>query len=215
MENTLANLTMTDNLSKKASSTIREFLCYKTYLDAQEGFSEWFSHFHHGKPTPLDDLSTYATFTEKVAYDHKKAQYNTELDRWKSTMQHHTKAVKQLLFNVLLFPDGGWLVDTNNNSNEVDNDSNEPSIQEEVLREHQLKKLRELCIPKIALLLHTVMSEMNEHADCIQLADILACEQYQLFEVFPKGRLREIFKKICESSLILMDQKKDPWGYPK
>ncbi|KAL2738221.1 nuclear pore complex protein Nup107 [Vespula maculifrons] len=215
MENTLANLTITDNLSKRAASAIREYLCYKTYLDAQEGFSEWFSHFHHGKPTPLEDLPAYATFTEKVAYDHKKAQYNTELDRWKCTMQHHTKAVKQLLFNVLLFPDGGWLVDSNNNSDEVDVNSDGPSIPEEVLREHQLKKLRELCIPKIALLLHTVMSEMNEHAGCIQLADILACEQYQLFEVFPKGRLREIFKKICESSLILMDQKKDPWGYPK
>ncbi|KAK2587811.1 hypothetical protein KPH14_003913 [Odynerus spinipes] len=208
IDNTIANLTITDNLSKRAASAIREYLCYKTYLDAQEGFSEWFSHFHHGKPTPLEELSTYATFTEKVAYDHKKAQYNIELDRWKCTMQHHTKAVKQLLFNVLLFPDGGWLVDSNTNSGEL-------CTPEDVLREHQLEKLRELCIPKIALLLHTVMSEMNEHAGCIQLADILACEQYQLYRVFPKGRLREIFKKICESSLILMDQKKDPWGYPK
>lgn len=123
-------------------------------------------------------------------------------------MQHHTKAVKQLLFNVLLFPDGGWLIDSNNNTEE-------PCSSDEVLREHQLEKLRELCIPKIALLLHSVMSEMNEHAGCIQLGDTLASEQYQLYKVFPKGRLREMFKKICESSLILMDQKKDPWGYPK
>ena len=138
------------------------------------------------------------------------------------------------MFNVLLFPDGGWLVDSNNNNDE-------PSTAEEMSREHQMEKLRELCIPKITLLLHSVMSEMNEHAECIQLADILASEQYQLykvhtdirclyminrlkikiinyfnlFQVFQKGRLRDVFKKICESSLILMDQKKDPWGYPK
>ena len=92
MEGTLTNLTMTSNLSKKASSTIREYVCYKTYLHAQEGFAEWFSHYHHGKPAPLEELPPYATFTEKVAYEHKKAQYNIEMERWTSTMQHHTKA---------------------------------------------------------------------------------------------------------------------------
>ena len=212
MECTITNLTITcpnhNNVSKQAAASIREYLCYKTYLDAQEGFDEWFSHFHHGKPVPPEELSTYATFTEKVAYDHRKTQYNLEFERWKSTMQHHTKAVKQLLFNVLLFPDGGWLVDSKSSNGE-------PCTSEDELREHQLEKLRELCIPKVTLLLHSVMSEMNEHDGCIQLADILASEQHQLYKVFSKGRLREIFKKICESSLVLMDQKKDPWGYPK
>ncbi|XP_054005654.1 nuclear pore complex protein Nup107 [Hylaeus anthracinus] len=208
MEGTITNLTISDNLSKRASSSIREYLCYKTYLDAQEGFAEWFSHYHHGKPIPLEELPPYATFTEKVAHEHKKSQYNVEMERWKCTMQHHTKAVKQLLFNVLLFPDGGWLVDSNN-------DNDESRTLDEESREHQMEKLRELCIPKITLLLHSVMSEMNEHSGCIQLADILASEQYQLYKVFQKSRLREVFKKICESSLVLMDQKKDPWGYPK
>ncbi|XP_043462655.1 nuclear pore complex protein Nup107 [Leptopilina heterotoma] len=205
---TIANLTMTNSLPKKPSSSIREYMCYKAYLDAQEGFSEWFSHYHHGKPIPLEDLPTYATFTEKVAHDHKKAQYNSELERWKSTMAHQTKEVKQLLFNVLLFPDGGWLVDAHNNEND-------PLSPEEILREHQMEKLRKLCIPKIALLLHTVMSEMNEHFECVQLADVLASEQYHLYNVFPREKLREIFKKICESSVALMDQKKDAWGYSK
>lgn len=208
MEGTMANLTMTNNLPKKASVSIREYLCYKAYLDAQEGFTEWFTHFHHGRPSPLPDLPLYATFTEKVAHDHKKAQYNAEMERWKCTMQHHTKAVKQLLFNVLLFPDGGWLVDASCNNEEH-------ASRDEQLRENQMANLRKLSIPKIALLLHSVMSEMNEHAECIQLADTLASEQHQLYKVFPKEQLRDVFHKICESSLALMDQKKDPWGYPK
>ncbi|XP_001602744.1 nuclear pore complex protein Nup107 [Nasonia vitripennis] len=209
LHNTIENLMTTNLLPKKISASIREYLCYKSYLDAQEGFSEWFSHFYHARPSPVEELPPYATFTEKVAYEHKTSQYNTEMERWKTTMQHHTKAVKQLLFNVLLFPDGGWLVDSANVSN------NEPLTSEEILREHQLEKLRKLCIPKIALLLHTVMTEMNEQAECVQLADILASEQHQLYKVFSKDRMQEIFKKICESSLALMDQKKDPWGYSK
>lgn len=91
-------------------------------------------------------------------------------------MDIHFQAVKQLLFNVLLFPDGGWLIDSKNNNGES-------CISEGELREHQLQKLRELCIPKVTLLLHSVMSEMNEHDGCIQLADILASEQHQLYKV--------------------------------
>lgn len=77
---------------------------------------------------------------------------------------------------MLLFPDGGWLVDTKGGNDET-------STPEDELMEHQMEKLRELCIPKITLLLHTVMSEMNEHANCIQLADVLASEQHQLYKV--------------------------------
>ncbi|XP_024884593.1 nuclear pore complex protein Nup107-like isoform X2 [Temnothorax curvispinosus] len=51
--------------------------------------------------------------------------------------------------------------------------------------------------------IHSVMSEMNEHNSYIQLADILASEQHELYKVFSKERLHEIFKKICEFSLVL------------
>ncbi|XP_058798020.1 nuclear pore complex protein Nup107 [Phymastichus coffea] len=209
LQNTIENLMTANALPKKASSSIREYLCYKAYLDANEGFAEWFSHYHHNRPTPVPEPTAFATFTEKVAFEHKSSIYNNELERWKTTMQHHTKAVKQLLFNVLLFPDGGWLIDS------VNTTSSEPTTSDEILREHQLDKLRKLCIPKITLLLYTVMTEMNQHNECVQLADILASEQHQLYKVFIKEKSREVFKKICESSLALMDQKKDPWGYSK
>lgn len=203
MENTLAIQEATNEIIQKATASIREYLCFKAYLDAQEGFQEWFQHFHQGKPMPVESLPTYATFTEKVAHDHKKAQYEADLERWKCVMEHHTKAVKQLLFNVLLFPDGGWLVDTCGVNSE------------DPLRAHQLNKLRNLCIPKITLLLLTVMSEMNDHYGCVELADTIVSEQHKLYTVFSKERMREVYRKICESSVILMDQKKDPWGYSK
>lgn len=63
---------MTTNvLPKRVSCSIREYLCYKSYLDAQEGFAEWFSNFHHGRPTPVQEPPSCATFTEKVAYEHR------------------------------------------------------------------------------------------------------------------------------------------------
>ncbi|XP_044018681.1 nuclear pore complex protein Nup107 isoform X2 [Aphidius gifuensis] len=208
LEETMPNVSIVNEPVYKASASIREYLCYKAYLDAQEGFQEWFSHFHQGKPAPLESMSTYPTFTEKVAHDHKKAQYAAELERWKCTMEHHTKAVKQLLYNILLFPDGGWLSDSN--TDPVSEDT-----PEHILRKHQLDKLRSLCIPKVVLLLLNVMSEMNEHENCVELADTIASSQYKLYKHFSTERMREVYRKISESSIILMDQKKDAWGYSR
>jgi len=101
--------------------------------------------------------------------------------------------VKQLLFNVLLFPDGGWLVDSTSGNDES-------CTPEDELREHQLEKLRELCIPKVTLLLYSVMSEMNEHDGCIQLADVLASEQYQLYKVCMNSKMIIITLRKCQTA---------------
>lgn len=118
------------------------------------------------------------------------------------------QAVKQLLYNILLFPDGGWLSDSNT----------DPVLEEtpeHILRKHQLDKLRSLCIPKVVLLLLNVMSEMNEHDNCVELADTIASSQYKLYKHFSTERMREVYRKISESSIKLMDQKKDAWGYSR
>lgn len=188
-----------EQLPQRVAASVREYLCHKAYLDAQEGFSDWFQHYHHAKPTAPVKPSDGATFTEKVAYDHRLTQYNKELERWKAAMAHQTKCVKSQLYNVLLFPDGGWLFDS------------EP---EDRLRQQQMKSLRTLCIPKIVLLLHTVLHSMGEYAEALQLADLVVSEQYKLYKVYNKQELEELLKKLCESSLALIDQNKDPWGHP-
>lgn len=188
-----------EQLPQRVAASVREYLCHKAYLDAQEGFSDWFQHYHHAKPTAPVKPSDGASFTEKVAYDHRLTQYNKELDRWKAAMAHQTKCVKSQLYNVLLFPDGGWLSD---------------SECEDQLRQQQMKSLRTLCIPKVVLLLHTVLQGMGEYAEALQLADLVVSEQYKLYEVYMKQELEELLKKLCESSLALLDQNKDPWGHP-
>lgn len=59
------------------------------------------------------------------------------------------------------------------------------------------------------------MSEMNEHENCVELADTIASSQYKLYENFSKERMQEVYRKISECSITLMDQKKDAWGYPR
>ncbi|XP_050509495.1 nuclear pore complex protein Nup107 [Diabrotica virgifera virgifera] len=174
-------------VNDKINQTIKEFLCYKAYLDAQEAFSEWFKH-RKSQPTPPDSLPENALFPEKVAHQHRESQYKAELGRWKLSADHMAKNAKAKLYNVLLFPDG-WIV----------------GAAEEYY-------LRSTCIPEVVLLLYAVLYESGQHEECVQLADILASEKYGIYKVYSKEKLGEILVKLCESSVALLNAKKDPWG---
>lgn len=116
---------------------------------------------------------------------------------------------REQLFGVLLFPDKGFLVDPDLDK-PVDADI-DPSVWQR--RSVQLQNLRKLCIPEVVLLLHHMLHSVGDYKECVRLADELASERRKLYAVYPRHRLAEIIAKISESSLALMNEKLDPWGY--
>lgn len=113
------------------------------------------------------------------------------------------------LFNVLLFPEKGWL-----------SDPFIPKEPENAAQLHwesrllQLEKLRSICLPEIVLLLHDVLAKSDDYPACIRLADEIADERRQLYKVYTKQKLAELLAKIADTSLQLLNCKLDPWGYP-
>lgn len=112
------------------------------------------------------------------------------------------------MYNVLTFPEKGYLMDP---------DTVNPVLDEDKLamenRQEQLNGLRKLCIPQIVLLLHNVLHSAGDYKAAVGIADELASENCQLYSVYSKHQLAEIIGKISESSLALMNEKMDPWGY--
>ncbi|XP_046684879.1 nuclear pore complex protein Nup107 isoform X2 [Homalodisca vitripennis] len=188
-------------LPTRVNAAIQEYFSHKAYLDAQEGFADWFEDYHHARPTEPPTPGPGATFTERVAHDHRLAAYHKELDRWRAAMEHQTKCVKKQLYNVLFMPDKGWL-------------ANSDSDNEDELRTNQMEALRTLCIPKIVLLLHTVLHSTGQYKEAIQLAEIVVDEQRLIYKVYSKQQMGELLSKIRESSLASLAQDKDPWGHP-
>ena len=76
------------------------------------------------------------------------------------------------VYNVLLFPEGGWMIDQRLDGEEGDS-----------TRSHQLLLLRQLCIPLLCFLVQSVLHSTGQYKQCLQLADLLASEQYKLYEV--------------------------------
>lgn len=198
-----------NNLPALVECAICEHLCHQTYIAAIDGYNDWIDYFYNKKPKAPTAVQG-RNFTEKVASEHQEQLYQQDLARWKQSLKEQTEMTKDLLYNVLLFPEKGWLVDPEDVQPEFISD-NEVNMWEN--RKFQMDNLRKIHIPDIVLLLHKILTLSEEHQQCIRLCDELASERNQLYNVFSKHKLSELLGKIAESSLALMNQKLDSFGY--
>lgn len=59
----------------------KEYICLKTYVAAKLSFSDWFEHFHKGRPKKPESLNNAERFTNQVANQEKEKKYKSDLDR--------------------------------------------------------------------------------------------------------------------------------------
>ncbi|XP_033126443.1 nuclear pore complex protein Nup107-like isoform X2 [Anneissia japonica] len=187
-------------LPTEDDNAIKEYLCIKAYLNALDTFNDWFEHYHNRKPVE-PSIQEVATFQQKVHHEHKEKEFKMELERWEHGLNNNTKAVVDNIYNVLLFPDGGWMVDQHTEDS-IDN-----------ARATQLERLREICIPMLCFLLQSVLHTTGQYQQAIMLADVIASEEQQLYTVFDKDELRKLLQKLRESSIELLDSNLDALGY--
>ncbi|XP_029967223.1 nuclear pore complex protein Nup107 [Salarias fasciatus] len=186
-------------LPAEDENAIREHLCIRAYLEAHEAFTDWFSHSSSApqKPAPVSE----AKFTERVANEMREKEYQTALSAWSSRLDALTEDVKERIYNVLLFVDGGWMVDSRQD------------CEQDCERSFQMKSLRSLCLPRLSFLLLSVLQSSSRHQEALRLADILSSDQHHLYQVFSKDELRRLLQKLRESSVALLDRGLDPLGY--
>ncbi|XP_036155530.1 nuclear pore complex protein Nup107 isoform X2 [Myotis myotis] len=190
---------MESPLPPEDDNAIREYLCIRAYLEAHETFNEWFKHMNSAPQKP--SLIPQPTFIEKTAHEHKEKKYEMDYGIWKGHLDALTADVKEKMYNVLLFVDGGWMVDVREDA------------EEDHERTHQMVLLRKLCLPMLCFLLHTILHNTGQYQECLQLADMVSSERHKLYLVFSKEELRKLLQKLRESSLMLLDQGLDPLGY--
>ncbi|XP_077992386.1 nuclear pore complex protein Nup107-like [Glandiceps talaboti] len=187
-------------LPAKDDNAIKEHICIKAYLNAHDAFNDWFAQYHNTAP-PKPVLPPSATFQERVKHEHDFKQYEYELERWQYQLMNQSKVVVDHIHNVLLFPDGGWMVDQKDDEDLDDG------------REYQMVLLRQLCIPTLCFLLHSVLHKTKQYTEAVQIADIIASERHQLYKVFKQEELQRLLQMIRDSSLQLLDNHLDPLGY--
>lgn len=198
-----------NNLPAQIECAICENLCHQTYIAAIDGYNDWIEFFFNKKPKP-PAAGKGKDFTEKIASEHQEQLYQQDLSRWKLSLKEQTKTSKDLLYNVLLFPERGWLVDPEGLQQEF---ASEAEVNMWENRKFQMENLRKIHIPDIVLLLHKILTLAEEHQECMKLCDELATEHNQLYKEFSSHKMSELLGKIAESSLALMNQKLDSFGF--
>jgi len=189
-------------LPSEYEDAIREYLCIKTYLQAHEAFDAWFKHYHHSAPIKPEQKA-HRTFKEQISYEERMKEYEANFGRWKNTLELHCKSSSESIYNVLLFP-GGWMCDQRQDTQEID-----------LQRHQQLASLRELCIPYITFLLHSVLQSNQQYRECMQLAEIIQSKQYKLYSVFQKQDIQRFLSLIRQSAISLLDEGYDPFGFER
>jgi nuclear pore complex protein Nup107 len=189
------------DLPTEVEAAVREYLCIQTYIDALDAFQEWFTRFHHSKPKKTEasvqqqrgGASSQLSFTENLLKEQHLKQHQVEIQRWQAAVDSLTQSAIDKLYNVLLFPDGGWMVDSVSFEEE-----NSP-------RQQQQQLLRQTCIPHAALLLCNVLTSTHRYSQCLELANVIASEQQSLYKVCSAEQLAQLTKHLRQSYVRLLD----------
>ncbi|XP_065883036.1 nuclear pore complex protein Nup107-like isoform X2 [Dysidea avara] len=179
-----------EELPDDVQNIIEEHCCIHAYLDAQEAFNTWIKDFHESKPAVPKQLTTSNT-VDQFRQAEKRTQYQREVSQWKVRLTHSTQDVVQKIKDVLLFGPDGWMIDPN-------------PVDTSDTRTHQMKLLRQLCLPRMCVLLHTVLHSVGRYKECMEIGDMVASTRYKLYEVFNQNELDNLLSLLRETSLEML-----------
>jgi len=198
-------------LDAKQANSIAENLCWQHYFKAKEAFSDWFEHFHRGKPVQ-PELPDNPSFTDRAAHGEKSKQYAIDLERWQCSQEIQSKEACDRLMNTITIS-GGWLVDQNSVPSADGEEEGEVS-EVDRQRSREIDYLRKLCLPQLVLLLHSVLHNTGQFERAIAIADLIASEKHCLYEVYVQDNMKELLQKLRDSSLEAMaTASQDAWGH--
>ncbi|XP_043196075.1 nuclear pore complex protein Nup107-like [Amphibalanus amphitrite] len=195
-------------LPPEQDNVVKEHLCVKAFMLGQDAYQDWSDQFYSQRPR-RPELRPAASFAETVAHEQRLKQYETALERWRAAHTAATAATAERLYNVLLFPDGGWMADR-----AAPHTAAAPEGAGEPQRQRELAQLRRLYVPQTVCVLHTVLTESGRLPEAARLADLVAGDEYQLYKEFSQPELQNLLGKLRETSLRLLDQNLDALGYP-
>lgn len=219
---------MIDNLPMHVTNTIKEYLCFKEYIEAVNLYNDWFDFFHKDKPIkpmPKFDLDQAQlsqqqsgmdksnVFAERISYDYQLKQYEDLLVRWNSKAKIYCEKARSKFMGLLKFPFGGWMHDVPINTDQ--NDLNEMD-QDEVeidARRIQMKALGKLYLPNVCFVLVDMLGGMGMNRELIKMSDLIASESYRLYELFEGRQWQCLVSRLADASICLMDEGGDYMGY--
>ena len=58
-----------------------------------DSYNDWFSLYHHSKPTKPNSTDVGSSFTDRVALEHRLKQYELDMERWQHNLVRQTQVL--------------------------------------------------------------------------------------------------------------------------
>jgi len=177
----------TDEESTIIKIALREYDCWREFVFSQTEYETWNAHqsIHLEPPLPVP---ADAGVADKLIFDQEQEAYESEREQWISEGAQLAERAATALSAVLKTP-GGWLEGCSaRNPHELE----------------QLKYLRKVCIPRVAMQLHSVLYSSERFRACIELAELIADEHFSLFKCFDLEDMEEYLQLVAKCAVVCM-----------
>ena len=180
-------------------NSIKEYLCFSAYFEAREAFDDWFTYFYQQRPHQPESQSQQSYLSQFMS-EERMTEFNRDMEAWHETMEAYQLTAKEKIEKVLLF-EGGWMLDRYDLGDEE--------------RKRQQGILRNVCIPSLCFLLYSLLKECGHYQNCLRIANLVASEDYKLYQLFTKEEFNKLLNLMQESSVLMSERKEiDFLGYP-
>jgi nuclear pore complex protein Nup107 len=125
-----------------------------------------------------------------------------EQEQWEYRAAFLAEEAVRKLSAVLSFP-GGWMSGHTNAEGGKD---------DSILQ--QLKAIRQICLPEVCSLLHSVLHSSGLYKKCLRISDLVASEVKEMYKDFSLSERRKLLDLFESSALkIASDPATDELGY--
>lgn len=175
---------------------IREFGCWQIYFKAVSCHNDWYMFKTGNRPNAIPDSVRQAALAQPVQKEAKQKLhlYNNQLREYEKNCDELRNVAVRNLHDALLCVEGGWM---NENMLDVDIDD---------IRRQELQAVRQCGIPQLVSLLHHVFQKSGMVAEAVDVASIVAREEFKLYESFRPAEMKSLLKKIAASAAVMAQE---------
>lgn len=178
----------------------REFYCWKTYMDALDKYDDWRVH-AQSRPVPLSDeifrearmAPGEVDYRVQTAARLRVEEYEQIKADYQAGLQGKLMRAAHALHSALLCDDG-WM-------RAVGRDSSSGNPVEEQ-RAREIQAVRQIAVPQMAVLLHGMYYDSQSYVEALQVACLVASEEWRLYEDFDQSELRAFLKRVARSAVF-------------
>jgi len=174
-----------DEVDNMAPNLVREFICYREYLEAEDALQFWKTA-RSQKPY-LDEYSSEpnsGSLADRAIWEKKKREFESADGKWRKAVDFHAKSAIDAFMKILKFPDGGWLRNCCN-----------PSDEDETLH---INAVRRIVMKKVTFMLLNLIRERNNGESFKEFLYTLTENHRVILEEFTTSEIGSVCKVVEE-----------------